>query len=434
MCPAHLVPPPLKNKAPATDHSRNTTYGTGVRSLMRTVSPPPRKVLDAKSTSRKSGPRLFFPAEGKPKQSSSADTHTANARATHKTSGNAATEPSFSETHLKKKRRLALTKDAAGILNPRRSASPLAMPNGVLRGMKNGKSIEKTLQQPAKLPTLNDDMRSFSSATAEPGGLQRPVLSYDDYLKSPLTAGFSFELPKLSSDGLSDATRSQRGNLGSKSPQGNVSNEKISNQKAPPANVMPTRPKPVQHERVSSSPHSKLKATTRTPPMGKQRQSFIQEKIVSSLDTFIYAQSGASQPPPGAELIKPSDVKQQESVLYAPIDPRSHRMRPHSAIWYQQKEQEICSRGGRKANFAKATQRMSFQRLNAGSPGFEAALPDRVLNNEDWISALRWFDDQRRGGSRVESTPTIPVKTKRPYKRRQPASANSGERLAEDPS
>lgn len=300
--------------------------------------------------------------------------------------------------------------------------------------MQNGNSIDTSLHRSGKLPTLNADLRSFGPATADLDGRQRPVLSYGDYLKSPLTAGLNFggDLPKLSTDLLSNTNRLDRADSSPKSLQRNGSIERLSSQKTPPTKATPTRTKSGQPEKVEASPHSKLKAVTRTPPLEKQRRSLVQEKKASSLDDFIYAQSGTSQPPPGESSIKSLELKRQENVLYAPIDPRTHRMRPHSEVWYQQKEAEIRARGGRKANFGKATQRMKEQRAKDSPRDFEAALPDRVLRNENWVNALRWFDDPvPHGESRVNTTPTTPVKTKRPYRRRQLTStSNLNERLA----
>lgn len=415
-CRTHFVAPP------------------GVRSLVTTVSPPSRKILDGKKTARKSTTRTpFLQAEARLNQPLSANSRLSNGRSTNKVSCTKPPEATLPESPARKRQRLISPRHEDATLNPGRSASALAMPNGLLPGLQNGNSVDTALYPSGKLPTLNADMRSFSSATADLDGRQRPVLSYGDYLKSPLTAGLTFggDLPKLGADTFNNENRSHRTEPSPKSLHTNGSIEKISDQKMPPKKLTPTKTRPGQNEKVSASPHSKLKAITRTPPMEKQRRSLVQEKV-SDLEKFIYAQSGTSQSPPaGAGPIRRLQLKRQKTVLYAPIDPRSHWTRPHSEAWYQKKEEEIRARGGRKANFGKATQRMKAQRSKQDSETFEAGLPDRVLENGNWVSALRWFDEQNNDGSQAIATSSTPVKTKRPYKKRQPDStSNSSERLA----
>lgn len=413
-CHTHFVAPP------------------GVRSLMTAVSPPSRKILDGKKTARKSTTRTpFLQAEAKPNQSLSANSRLSNGHSTNKVSYTRPPEPSVSEIPVRKRQRLISPRHEDATLMPGRSASPLAMPNGLSPGLQNGKIIDTALYRSGKLPTLNADMRSFSSATADLDGRQRPVLSYGDYLKSPLTAGLTFagDLPKIGAGTFSAEDRSL-GAVSSPKSHTNGSFEKMSDHKSPPKRITPTRTRPAQNEKVSASPHSQLKAITRTPPMEKQRRSLVQERV-SNFENFIYAQSDTSQPPPGGQSIRRLELKRQKTVLYAPIDPRSHWTRPHSEAWYQRKEEEIRARGGRKANFGKATHRMKVQRSKQDSETFEAGLPDRVLENGNWVSALRWFDEQSNGGSQTVPTSSTPIKTKRPYRRRQPdPTSNSSERLA----
>lgn len=435
-CLSHLVAPPLSDKASSSDCSRNTSNGIGVRSLVSAVSPPQRKTLDGKSTARKSSSwEPFLPAEARLHQPLSANTRSPNGYSTNKASLTKASESSFAERHARKRQRLISPRNEDVARNPGRSASTLAMPNGVLPKIQNSKSMDTNLH-PGKLPTLNADLHSLGSTTTDLDGRQRPVLSYGDYLKSPLTAGlpFSGDLPKLNADLLGSVNRSHPADSSPRSLQRNGSTDIASSQKSPPVKATPTRTKPGQNEKVAASPHSRLKAITRTPPLEKQRRSMAQEKDASSLDAFIYAQSNASQPPPGGSSIKCLEMKRQESVLYAPIDPRSHRMRPHSDAWYQQKEEEIRARGGRKANFGKATQRMKYQGSINGPQTCEAGLPDRVLKNENWVNALRWFDSQSHGGSQNNVVSNTPGKTKRTYKRRQQTStSNSSETLIGGP-
>lgn len=416
------------------DHSHNHSNGASVRSLERTVSPPSRLIFDGKRTVRKTTTRTpFLPGEVRLDQPLSANSRLSNGYSKDKASHSKPTEPSSAETPAKKRPRLISPRDDNVGLNPGRSASPLAMPNGVFQGLQNGNRIDTALPRSRKLPMLNPELRSFSAATTDVDERQRPVMSYDDYLKSPLTTALNFgsDLPKPKTESLSNANRLPEAETNPKILQRNGSLERITSKTSPPAKVTPTTTNPGQTERVSSSPRSKLKAITRVPPLEKQRQSIVQKKEASSLDTFVYTQSCTSQPPPGGGPIKCSELKQQESVLYAPLDPRTHRMRPHSEAWYEQKEVEIRARGGRKANFGKAAQRMKLQRLKDGPQNFEAVLPDRVLQNENWVSALRWFDERSQGGPPNKPTSDSPAKTKRSSKGRKPiAASNSGEKLA----
>lgn len=70
----------------------------------------------------------------------------------------------------------------------------------------------------------------------------------------------------------------------------------------------------------------------------------------------------------------------QPQYLYANVDPRIHWMRPRSNSWHVAKQAEIRARGGRKANFGKAAQRLARQRRHdqlerqgAGGSGSVAA-------------------------------------------------------------
>jgi hypothetical protein len=92
-------------------------------------------------------------------------------------------------------------------------------------------------------------------------------------------------------------------------------------------------------------------------------------------DALMYAQVGASSPPPNITfpalpatpppcLPKPTDStpKQKDEPLYLPIDPHTHWPQSHSAPWHAAKQAEIQARGGRKANFGQAAQRLQRHR------------------------------------------------------------------------
>lgn len=123
----------------------------------------------------------------------------------------------------------------------------------------------------------------------------------------------------------------------------------------------------------------------------------------SNLDAFIYGQPGSSEPPVGVEVRRdlPKSPK-QEDVAYINMDPHIHQSRPHSEAWYHEKEQEIKARGGRKANYGRAAQRMQQKRMQEGPQSLESRLPDRVRHNDNWVSALKWFGSGGRDGSAVQ--------------------------------
>ncbi|ROW00764.1 hypothetical protein VMCG_06486 [Cytospora schulzeri] len=179
-----------------------------------------------------------------------------------------------------------------------------------------------------------------------------------------------------------------------------------------------------KREKVAKSPYSGLQFITRTPPLEKQRRQLAETLDSSALDRLIYGQEASSEPPPGIEKPPEYDQKKRQDVYYADIDPRTHWTRPRSDDWYRKKEEEIRARGGRKANFGKAAQRMREQRLNEDPDAWEESLPDRVQNNEAWLGAMRWLHSQEPGTQpRVNpqanghvSPP--PVRKKRAYRRR----------------
>lgn len=182
--------------------------------------------------------------------------------------------------------------------------------------------------------------------------------------------------------------------------------------------------KPSTHDFEAPIDGSQLAAVARKQPT-------LANKATDHLDAFIYAQQNSTQQPPSGVNIKlAKQPKQLENVVYAHIDPRTHHSRPHSEAWYQQKQAEIKARGGRLANLNKAAHRMKEQRLKDDPDDFEANLPDRVRNNEDWVTALRWFNNRNHGTDLPKaSTPeTPPLKAKRSYKKRQTNSQPTPER------
>ena len=133
-------------------------------------------------------------------------------------------------------------------------------------------------------------------------------------------------------------------------------------------------------------------------------------------DALIYAQEGASSPPPDIDITLPALPKktaeipdpipenqqqqpqqppQKDEPLYLPIDPRTHWPQPHSASWHAAKQAEIQSRGRKKANFGRAVQSLRRQNLQLqqqvqGEEHLEeVSLPEKILENPAWVRALR---------------------------------------------
>ncbi|KAH8902731.1 hypothetical protein BR93DRAFT_232971 [Coniochaeta sp. PMI_546] len=147
------------------------------------------------------------------------------------------------------------------------------------------------------------------------------------------------------------------------------------------------------------------------PPIGPgQRVSDL------DFDSLIYCQAGAASPPRGIsvnlqKIKKPPPPPQPEppdEPFYAHIDPRVHWPQQHSPEWYEKKIREIRARGGRKARFGKAAQRLKQQREQEGQVSFEDSLPEKIRENPAWLRALKELhEDQpqeeslkKRGGQR----------------------------------
>ena len=175
-------------------------------------------------------------------------------------------------------------------------------------------------------------------------------------------------------------------------------------------------------QKIAKSAYGGLKPVVRTPPLEKQRQRLTETHDISVLDSLVYGQEGSSQPPPGVRVTASHEPAKRRNVFYGQIDPRTHWTRPRSDQWYEKKEEEIKARGGRKANFGKAAQRMKEQRLKDSPDEWEANLPERVRNDDAWLGAMR-YHHSRTPGPRSNHTPQAseqqpPIRKKRPYRRR----------------
>lgn len=392
-------------------------------------SPNRKNVLDAKFILRKSAAPgrqarpPFHPADSRINYSlSSAQDRVTNGHA--KSSLQRPLDHAPLDNPVRKRQRILSPQNDDSGFDSAPSASPLAFPSAFLS--QNGDS---NMPRPAKLPTLNGDAHHLAPGAAKVQ--ERPATlcsSYGDYLKTPLNDGFGIENNVTNIHLNGHANRPHRVEPSSRENSRNVSLERVQRPKTTPTKATPTKTtssktRGSQGEKISPSQYPRLKPVARTPPLEKQRRR-LAEQDTSVLDAFVYGQQCSSQPPPGVERRhEPPELKQQDNVFYAHIDPRIHRSRPHSEEWYQQKEAEIKARGGRKANFGKAVHRMKEQRLKEGPEDFEATLPDRVRHNENWVSALHWFESGGRDGTaapQAAAPMTPPVKTKRAYIRRKP--------------
>ncbi|KAK1980261.1 hypothetical protein LZ30DRAFT_750848 [Colletotrichum cereale] len=157
----------------------------------------------------------------------------------------------------------------------------------------------------------------------------------------------------------------------------------------------------------------------------------------AKFDAMIYGQAEATSPPEGVFVpVAPSNrvantqsSREGREQLYMKVDPRIHWPHNRSDRWYNAKMAEIKSRGGRKANFGRAAQRMRQQRLEAerrdeeekraadqGLPDLnnkplqpwshhrhmdfgdvpEEELPAYVRKNPEWLQATAWMRENRK--------------------------------------
>ncbi|KAK2004204.1 hypothetical protein LX36DRAFT_564727 [Colletotrichum falcatum] len=156
----------------------------------------------------------------------------------------------------------------------------------------------------------------------------------------------------------------------------------------------------------------------------------------AKFDAMIYGQAEATTPPegvfvpvaPGNMLANAQFSGEGRGQLYMKLDPRIHWPHNRSEHWYNAKMEEIKSRGGRKANFGKAAQRMRQQILEAerldeeekraAEQGLsvsnskppqpwshhrhmdfgdvpEEELPTYVRKNPEWLQATAWMRENR---------------------------------------
>lgn len=147
--------------------------------------------------------------------------------------------------------------------------------------------------------------------------------------------------------------------------------------------------------KLSSIPREHLEGWKFVPPPAPKPQPAPAQTLSTlDFDSLIYAQEGAAPPPLGVSVRrkpKPEPAPKPEppdEPFFMHMDPRLHWPQSHTGEWYQNKLKEIQARGGRKANFGKATQRMRERRLKEPPKTFEQSLPERIRANPGWVHAL----------------------------------------------
>lgn len=439
--------------------------------------PSSRKNLEAKTTARKTvSRRPFHPAESR-------TNHHGQFSAAPILQKPVDLSSSSDIPARKKQRLISPGSDEHGSRNLASSCSPLALPSGFLYSKQNG-DIPRPSRLPS---LSNDIHAYSPRAEISQERPRTILSSYDDYLSSPLfthpglgpdtikhsiasASGPSFANggafvnadafvpgedadlnsrdksknvsldtsasldkiafpldpvgPLLFNGSLHRRQSSEAGSPGSIRTQKTVTKPMILRPAS--TRTTPTKVKAAQAGIVNvPPPHLKGSLSTSISLLEKQRQRLVEKQSTFSLDEYIYGQPSSSVPPTGLELggLPAPRCIPQEKGVFAHVDPRSHRPRPHSEEWYLQKEEEIKARGGRKVNFGKAAKRMKEQRLKEDPEDFEASLPDRVRNNEDWLAATKWFRGRTVGSNTAQpqaAALATPLRTKRKYTRRQP--------------
>ncbi|KAI1419689.1 hypothetical protein F5Y12DRAFT_208318 [Xylaria sp. FL1777] len=89
------------------------------------------------------------------------------------------------------------------------------------------------------------------------------------------------------------------------------------------------------------------------------------------------------------DMLPPRPTRIATHFDYLDLRPRYSRQRYEE--WYQQKQEEISARGGRKRNFGAAVKRAAQRKRAAPIPSQEQkrdSLPQRVRDNPKWLAAL----------------------------------------------
>lgn len=465
-----ISPKSIKNSDRPHISRHDSLQINGSRHQPEASPPSSRKNLEAKTTARKTvSRRPFHSAESRTNQNS----NTSSVPILQKPID----QSSLDEIPARKKHRLiSPSSDEPASRNLTNSCSPLALPGAFHYPKLNG-----DIHHTSRLPILSNDIHAYSPRVEV--GQERPktiLSSYDDYLSSPLFShpGVGSDITRSNNDtikgpvfltgedaGLSSRDISRNVSLDTRTSLDKiafpsdpveplVSNEPLSSNhsldfmvpenevqerirpqksitkpmilKPATTRIIPAKVRADQIESINTrQSYLKSSVNSNTPLLEKQRQRLVEDRSEFCLDQYIYRQASSSTPPPGVGIERrpAPELIPREKGAFVHLDPRTHRTRPHSEEWYRQKEEEIRARGGRKKNFGKAAQRIKEQRLKEDPEDFEASLPDRVRNNEDWLAAMKWFQGRTIGGDAIQpeaATLATPVRTKRKYTRRQP--------------
>ena len=154
-------------------------------------------------------------------------------------------------------------------------------------------------------------------------------------------------------------------------------------------------PRPSEHLRQLKAKVLEAQISLQRARRPSQPQPSSRKTVNESLfDSLIYGQEGAAMPPPQVQLPSPAasvEVNRRSQPLladepvYACIDPRVHWPQEHSEAWLESKQEEIAARGGRKANFGKAAQRLHQQRLHSEPVPLEEAIPEKIASDPGWL-------------------------------------------------
>ncbi|POR31824.1 Uncharacterized protein TPAR_07943 [Tolypocladium paradoxum] len=161
----------------------------------------------------------------------------------------------------------------------------------------------------------------------------------------------------------------------------------------------------------------------------ERRRSKIQDFDSAAFDAAIYQQAATMKPPPRLPIPprqrRSSPSSSEDQRMYLHVDPAIHLTHNRSEEWFKAKAQEIESRGGRKAWFGKAIERLRWRRAQtehekrlANGHGLprrradpqpwkysrsvdfgdvpESKLPEDVLQNAAWIKACAWHRETER--------------------------------------
>ncbi|KAI0521875.1 hypothetical protein F5B22DRAFT_507941 [Xylaria bambusicola] len=126
----------------------------------------------------------------------------------------------------------------------------------------------------------------------------------------------------------------------------------------------------------------------------ERRLFWVSQHDADAFDAQIYSENNRPFRPGDKLFGLPEDElpprPKRAATHFDYIDPRPSVPVYRFEEWYEKKQDEIKSRGGRKANFGKAVKRLAQQKSEASnlSQKTQAAVPQRVQDNPKWLAAL----------------------------------------------